>query len=295
MIPLKKIAKLSLILCLLYPAALSLKAQSIAEIENIDFYSEDTKLVITYDLVKAGTGEIFDIWIKIKTDAGKEIIPRAIYGDIGKGVTGGTNKRVYWDLESDQVTLTEEITIEVFARADYEKPPPQEFEQKEKKAKPSIPEFHRNIDIGFGLGMDYGGIMGAKLEFVPINRLGIFAGVGIRLTGLGWQTGVNGYFIRKTNKKGFRPYAKAMFGTNASIYIIDYDKYNKSYLGPTFGVGMQIRFGSSKKHGIDGDLNFPIRSQEFKDDWELVKNDPMVEVSSDPLPFNISIGYHIEF
>ncbi|MEZ5195312.1 MAG: hypothetical protein R2764_02580 [Bacteroidales bacterium] len=287
--------KLVLITCLIFTAALSLKAQSIAEVENIDFYSEDTKLIITYDIIKAGTGELFDIWIKVKTDSGKEIIPRSIYGDIGKGVTGGINKRIYWDLESDQVNLDEEITIEVFARPDYEKPPPQEVEEKEKIIKANIPEFHRDIDLGFGLGLDYGGLMGAKIEYIPLNHLGIFGVAGIQLTGFGWQFGANGYFIRKTNKKGFRVYGKGMFGTNASIFILDYDKYNKSYLGPTFGAGIQIRFGSSKKHGIDGDLNFPIRSQEFKDDWEVVKNDPMVEVQSEPLPFTISIGYHIEF
>lgn len=169
-------------------------AQSIAQIENIDFYPEDTKLVITYDLIKASTGEKFNVWVKIKTESGYEIKPVSIYVDVGKWVTGGTNKKIHWDLESDGVTLDEEISIEVFAQSEFEKPTQAEAEQ-EVLAKEA--EYHRNVDIGFGLGLDYGGIIGAKIEFIPISHLGIFASGGVQLSGFGWQFGVIGYIIKK--------------------------------------------------------------------------------------------------
>ena len=267
-------------------------AQSIAQIENIDFYPEGTKLVITYDLIKAGTGEKFNVWVKIKTESGYEIKPLSIYGDVGKWVTGGTNKKIYWDLESDHVTLDEEISVEVYAWSEFEKPTQAEAE---KKVLAKEAEYHRNVDIGFGIGLDYGGIIGAKIEFIPLNHLGIFASAGIQLSGFGWQIGVIGYMIKKTNKRGFRPYLKFMFGTNASIYVMDMEELNKLYLGPSFGVGMEIRFGGAKRSGLNVDLNFPIRSQKYKDDWEAIKNNPALEVVSEPLPFTISVGYHIEF
>lgn len=267
-------------------------AQSIAQIENIDFYPEDTKLVITYDLIKAGTGEKFNVWVKIKTESGYEIKPVSIYGDVGKWVTGGTNKKIHWDLESDGVTLDEEISVEVFAQSEFEKPTQAEAEQ---EVLAQEAEYHRNVDIGAGFGLDYGGIIGVKIEYIPLSHLGIFASGGALLSGFGWQLGAIGYFIKKTNKRTFRPYVKFMFGTNASIYVMDMEELNKIYLGPSFGLGMEFRFGRAKKSGVNADLNFPIRSQEYKDDWEDLKNNPAVEILSEPLPFTFSVGYHFEF
>ena len=34
---------------------------------------------------------------------------------------------------------------------------------------------------GIGIGLDYGGIFGAKVEFLPIEHIGIFAGAGFNL------------------------------------------------------------------------------------------------------------------
>ncbi|MCB0804607.1 MAG: hypothetical protein KDC05_02355 [Bacteroidales bacterium] len=93
-------------------------AQSKATIENIDFYAEGSKLVITYDIVNAKDGETFETWAKITTESGKEIIPTTTYGDIGKGVTGGPNKRIEWDLQSDNISIDEAFSVEVYARSD---------------------------------------------------------------------------------------------------------------------------------------------------------------------------------
>jgi len=267
-------------------------AQSIAQIENIDFYSEDTKLVITYDIIKASTGEKFNVWVKIKAESGYNFKPISIYGDVGKWVTGGLNKKIYWDIETDGITLDEEISVEVFAQSEFEKP---NLKEAEKQVLKKEAEFHRNVDIGAGFGLDYGGIMGIKIEYIPLNHLGVFGSAGFQLSGFGWQLGAIGYFIRKTNKKGFRPYGKFMYGANASIYVSGMEELNEIYLGPSFGVGMEIRFGGAKRSGINGDINFPIRSQQYKDDWDYVKNHPSLDVVSDPMPFTISIGYHVEF
>jgi len=104
---------------LLYNA--NLNAQSNASIENIDFYAEGMTLVITYDIVKAKNGELFDIWIKITTESGKSILPQSKTGDVGPGVSGGPNKRIVWDLEADNTTIDEEFLVEVFARSELKK------------------------------------------------------------------------------------------------------------------------------------------------------------------------------
>ena len=92
--------------------------QSSAEVENINFYAEGTKLIITFDIVKAKPGETFDIWIKIVTATGREISPVTLTGNFGSGNAGGTGKKISWDVESDRVTLEEEFQVEVFARSE---------------------------------------------------------------------------------------------------------------------------------------------------------------------------------
>jgi len=91
-------------------------SQSGAKVENINFYAEGSKLVVTYDIVKAKPGETFDVWIKVVTTSGKEISPIALTGNIGSGNTGGTGKKITWDVEADRVTLDEEFSVEVFAK-----------------------------------------------------------------------------------------------------------------------------------------------------------------------------------
>jgi len=99
-----------------FGSLLTAKSQSSAKVENINFYAEGSKLVVTYDIVKVKPGETFDVWIKVVTASGKEISPIALTGNIGSGNTGGTGKKITWDVEADRVTLDEEFSVEVFAK-----------------------------------------------------------------------------------------------------------------------------------------------------------------------------------
>ena len=92
--------------------------QSAAKIENIKFDAEGSKLAITYDIVKYKEGETFEIWVKIVTASGKTIVPVTMYGDVNKGVSGGTGKRIVWDVEADNAALDEEFTVEVYGKSD---------------------------------------------------------------------------------------------------------------------------------------------------------------------------------
>jgi hypothetical protein len=95
-----------------------IQAQSAAKIENIKFDAEGSKLAITYDIVKYKEGETFEIWVKVLTASGKTLIPVTMYGDVNKGVSGGTGKRIVWDVEADNATLDEEFSVEVYGRVD---------------------------------------------------------------------------------------------------------------------------------------------------------------------------------
>lgn len=92
-------------------------AQSKAKVENVDFYLEDENLVITYDIVKAKTGETFDVSVNISTVSGQKLSAFALSGDIGPGVYGGKYKKITWNLEEDNVYIDDEIVVEVLAES----------------------------------------------------------------------------------------------------------------------------------------------------------------------------------
>ncbi len=155
-------------------------------------------------------------------------------------------------------------------------------------------DFHSMADIGVGIGLNYGGLMGGQIQYVPLNHLALFASVGYYMIGLGWQVGVNGYIMPKIPSKSFRVYGTAMYGTHSVIVIEGGGNYNKIYVGPTIGAGIEMRFGKLKKNGLNVDLFIPIRSSEYQDDMTRIKNDPYIEDLTEPLPLAITVGYHFE-
>ncbi len=150
-------------------------AQSAAKIENIKFDAEGAKLVITYDIMKSKEGETFEIWVKIKTAAGREIVPNTVYGDVKKGVSGGTNKRVVWDVEADNVDLSEEFSVEVYGRTDTKTTTATDELSKEKPVKV------KSEGVGIGKAL----ILSAVLPGLG-NR-------AVKGSGAQWLIGVGGY------------------------------------------------------------------------------------------------------
>lgn len=120
----------SLVVLMIGGFPFSVMSQSAAKVENINFYAEGTNLIVTYDIVKAKPGETFNVWIKIVTASGNEITPNTLIGNFGSGNSGGTGKKISWNVDADRVTLDEEFAVEVFARP--EKKEEVKVEEKEK-------------------------------------------------------------------------------------------------------------------------------------------------------------------
>ncbi len=164
----------------------------------------------------------------------------------------------------------------------------------EEKKQPLV-EIKRTFDVGVGFGMDYGGIIGVQLTYVPIKYAGVIASAGYYVVDLGWQIGIKGFILPKTNLKKVRPTVKFMYGTNRLIIVDGASQYNKSYLGFTPGAGVEFRFGAKKTHGLNLDINVPINSSEFNNDYQELIDDPAIDVTAPPSPIAISVGYHFEF
>jgi hypothetical protein len=91
-------------------------AQSKVQVENVKFFMEDDKLVITYDLNKAKAREAYEVTVEIATTAGTKIRAFALTGDVGPNVYGGKYKRIVWNLAEDNVYIDDEIVVEVTAK-----------------------------------------------------------------------------------------------------------------------------------------------------------------------------------
>lgn len=155
-------------------------------------------------------------------------------------------------------------------------------------------ELHKQ-DLGVGLGLDYGGILGAKCSFIPLPFVSVFGSVGLQVGGVGWNTGITWHILPVMSNYAFRPNIKLMYGINSAILVVGKSKYTQQFTGFTPGIGMEMRFGKHKRSGLDIDLNVPLRSPEFWSHWNEVKDDPDVEDTNEPLPVALSIGFHREF
>ena len=150
-------------------------------------------------------------------------------------------------------------------------------------------EEESKANLGIGIGIPYGGI-GARLSFLPVKNLSLFAGGGYNLEGFGYSAGAT---VRLAPSKRVVPSLVAMYGYNSVIVVQGLEELNKTYFGPTVGAGMEIH----KRNGqnfISIELLVPFRSQEFKDDMDFLRNSPEIEIT-DPWPVLFSFGYHMKF
>jgi hypothetical protein len=161
--------------------------------------------------------------------------------------------------------------------------------------KPPAADLTHFMDFGIGLGLDYGGVLGIQIGVAPIKHLTFFAALGYDLIQPGWQVGIKGLFLPKTTKQSFRPLLKVMYGCNSVIVVDGFSEYDKVYTGFTVGAGLELRFGKKKQNGFDLDLNVPLRTPDFWEDYNTMLNDPYIEVTTGPLPIAFSIGFHHEF
>lgn len=148
------------------------------------------------------------------------------------------------------------------------------------------------INMGFGAGLDYGGI-GFNLLVYPIRNVGLFAGGGYALAGLGYNAGIKLRLLAEESKATEVIYVTGMYGYNAAIMVKNASELNKFFYGFTLGAGVDVR--SKKNSGGYWSLAvlYPIRSGEVDSYLEDLKNDYGVQVKNKFFPVAFSIGYRV--
>lgn len=140
--------------------------------------------------------------------------------------------------------------------------------------------------FGIGAGLDYGGI-GIKVQFKPIESVGIFGGVGYDLYDLGYNVGASYHIL---TEKTVSPFITAMYGYNGVIKIQNRSDMSKAYFGPSAGVGCDI-FNRDHRNKFTLEILVPFRSSEFTDYYDALKA-AGVQFNNKPLPVAFSIGYN---
>ena len=142
--------------------------------------------------------------------------------------------------------------------------------------------------FGIGAGLDYGGL-GIRMEYQPIEKLGIFGGVGYNLA----DPGINGGLSYKIlTGKRVKPIITAMYGYNGVIKI----KYafggvdGKSYYGPSIGAGCEI-YNVKGNNKLLLEILVPFRNSEFHDRYDSLK-EAGYKFESGILPVTFTIGYN---
>ena len=148
------------------------------------------------------------------------------------------------------------------------------------------------INMGFGAGLDYGGI-GMNLQVYLNRNVGLFAGGGYALAGLGYNAGIKLRFLAEESKATEVIYFTGMYGYNAVIMVKNASELNKFFYGFTLGAGVDVR--SKKNSGGYWSLAvlYPIRSSEVDSYLEDLKNDYGVQVKNKSFPVALSIGYRV--
>lgn len=148
------------------------------------------------------------------------------------------------------------------------------------------------VSMGLGFGQTYGGI-GANLLAYPQKYIGLTAGVGYAITGLGYNAGLKlRYFSPKRAVPRSIFFMTWMYGYTLAIKVKNLERMNKMFYGHTVGLGFDTQFDRRKRVGYwSFALLLPIRGTEESDYIDNLKNRGVT--INDPWPVTFSVGYRI--
>jgi hypothetical protein len=146
------------------------------------------------------------------------------------------------------------------------------------------------VSLGFGLGMDFGGIGGNLLGY-PHKNIGLFGGVGYAFAGMGFNAGTKIRFSPPSARTN--PYAIFMYGYNAAVAVMDASQHNKMFYGPTMGFGLDFVNPSNTGYWTAA-LMIPFRSAEVSRYMDNLQKYHGIEFQNRLLPIAFSVGYRFK-
>jgi hypothetical protein len=145
--------------------------------------------------------------------------------------------------------------------------------------------------LGFGLGLDMGGI-GAQLLVYPQRNFGLFLGGGYAVAGAGVNAGLKTRLLGPEHSSPAIPFWLVMYGVNAGVVVSNATRFNKTFNGITIGGGVDIRTGRKLRNYMAVAILVPFRTTEAKEYLGRFSQGNN-KITQEWLPIALSIGYHI--
>lgn len=82
-------------------------------IKNIQMNVKESQVEITYDILNSDAGQLHYIDLFFIDSEFNYFYPDSVYGDIGEGVSGGTNKKIIWEISNELIDLPKSVKTEI--------------------------------------------------------------------------------------------------------------------------------------------------------------------------------------
>ena len=102
------------------------QVNSSAEVSEPRLELQGNSVHIYYDISGSQPSETFTITVVVEDEQGNAIRASSLEGDVGKKISGGSNKHIIWNYEEDNVFLNAEIEIRVNASVEKPRETPKE-------------------------------------------------------------------------------------------------------------------------------------------------------------------------
>jgi hypothetical protein len=149
-----------------------------------------------------------------------------------------------------------------------------------KEKEPSI------ANAGFGFGVDYGGILGTKVNVIPYPWLGLFGAVGLSYQQTGYAVGMQ---FRMPTEKKTSFYVTGLWGDNAG-YVSEDRTVKNQYKGFSVGGGIELKRKSRKSFWAFG-LLVPFRDPQLLKDVDALMSQG-IKINYTDWPLTLTLGIH---
>jgi hypothetical protein len=95
--------------------SLDCKGQMTAKLTQPQLTLIKDSLIIKYNILGVNPKDMFNVRLEITDNTGAKINAASFSGDIGDSVKGGVNKQIIWNLAADNVFISSNINVEIFA------------------------------------------------------------------------------------------------------------------------------------------------------------------------------------
>lgn len=146
------------------------------------------------------------------------------------------------------------------------------------------------LSIGIGSGPDFGGLGLGVIYYGQNKTFGFFGGLGYTPSGIGINGGLKVRLIPIKINPTFNPFFLGMYGYTTSVSVSNDAQYNKTFFGPTIGIGTDFKFKKSSRGFWTFSMQLPLDNSKAIDYIQYLSVAKQITFS-EPATFRYSIGY----